>query len=104
MKKKLKQLLSVPIQPWEKFILTTNNDALHPFVMNSARKSTTKKKVYYKGYGRMREILLPKPHLSKKVSLVRSLNKRTSSRSFHHSVFRTAQLSTLLYYGFGLNS
>ena len=102
MKKKIKQLLNTPTNAWEKFIYLTENKASHPFVMNP--KGSINKKTQYKGYGRLPELPLPKPHLSEEISLVSSFEKRSSSRSFEHSSICNNELSTLLKYGFGLNT
>lgn len=60
------------------------------------------KKVFFKGYPRLQEILLPTPFLYKKYSLKESLLARRSTRKFSKTPLTSKEVSSLLYYSSGL--
>lgn len=62
------------------------------------------KTTYYKAYARLPEVLLPKPGLTRGISLREALTNRESIRSFSQQPISQAVLSTLLYYSAGIYS
>lgn len=60
------------------------------------------KKVYFKGYSRFEEIVLPKPRLFLKNSLREALERRISEKKFSIMPVPINKISTLLYYSSGL--
>lgn len=56
------------------------------------------KKVYFKAYPRLDELLLPKANLSSKISLAQTLYKRCSRRKFSEKPLDISELSNLLFY------
>jgi SagB-type dehydrogenase family enzyme len=62
------------------------------------------KKEYVKGYSRLPEIFLPKPHLPAKFSLRQALLERSSERNFSDKSLALKPVSNLLYYSAGMRN
>jgi len=60
------------------------------------------KRIYFKSYPRLKEVILPKPVMNSHFSLTTSLKQRCSRRDFHKVKISKEKLSTLLFYGSGL--
>ena len=100
MSKRIDELLGKPAAIFEKFHDKTKIRKLSKNI--SARywpKEWTT--IYYKGYSRFEEILLPKPLVSGNISLKTSLFERSSRREFSKLPITLSELSTLLYYSAG---
>ncbi len=60
--------------------------------------------IYYKGYPRFKKIKLPRILSIKKRTLVEALRKRVSTRDFSSRKITLKELSTILYYSFGIST
>lgn len=101
--KNINQLLGKPDTLAEKFHeKTKNKESSHELDPKDWPEEW--KKVYFKGYARLPEVKLPKPHLSNAVSLKNSLLQRKSERNFSIKPVSLNELSTLLFYSAGLNN
>lgn len=94
------KLLGKPTLHYEKFHAKTK---IKKLLKDIDRKYWPEewKKVYYKGYSRFPEVILPKPYLSLKKSYKSIIEKRKSEKHFVNNL-TTKALSTLLYYSAGL--
>ncbi len=61
------------------------------------------KTIYYKGYRRFDELILPRPQLPSHIYFKKVMEKRKSGRKFSSKPLSLTKLSTLLYYGAGMN-
>ena len=97
----LNELLNHPISAAEKFNqrIKIKKNIKMPDVKKWPESWKT---VYFKGYSRLKEIKLPGPDLSSKISLKKTLQERKSSRQFSDSPMSLTKISTLLYFGAGL--
>lgn len=97
---KIKKLLNMPPFAFEKFHRETK---IKKFERSKNIRFWPEewKTIYYKGYGRFEEIVLPKPKLNK-TFLKSSLVKRESARKFSDKPLSLVKLSTLLYYSAGI--
>lgn len=97
----LNELLNNPITAAEKFNQRTKTKK--NIKMPDVKKwPESWKTVYFKGYSRLKEIKLPEPGLSNKISLKKALQERKSSRQFSDSPISLIKVSTLLYFSAGL--
>lgn len=104
LKTNLTKLLNKPDSLFEKFHHFTKQKKLLREPLDPKNWPIEWKKIYLKGYGRLEEIILPKPELIKKISLVQSLENRQSTRKFSKLPLSEEILSTLLYYSAGLKN
>lgn len=98
----IKKLLGKPTKLYEIFHHKTKR-SVNDISLDPHEWPEEWKKIYYKGYARFPEIKLPKPYLLKNNSLKNALNNRTSKREFTKDPLSTKTLSSLLYYGSGIN-
>lgn len=98
----LKTLLGLPFSRYEKFHKSTNIVKLIKPVPKS-KWPPAWKKIYYKGYNRLDQLILPPPRRDDSVSLFRALFERKSSRIFSKMPVKMQSLSTLLYFSSGIN-
>ncbi len=101
---KLSVLLGRPTSVSEKFHKKTKIKSLPRDKVDLLKTPTEWKKVYFKGYSRFKEIVLPGPTLSKKTSLKEVLGKRISEKKFSEQPISINKLSALLYYSSGLKN
>lgn len=103
MKKKinLDELLSKPTLQFEQFHSKTKIKKPITEIKQKLWPESWKK-VYYKGYARLEEIILPRPKLPKGVKLKEALSTRVSRRKFSGVPISLKKLSTLLYFSAGL--
>lgn len=99
----LNSLLNKPKTLSEKFHEATKHTQLPP-QLDPKDWPKEWKTMYYKGYSRLPEILLPKPQRPKENSLTNALEKRASERTFSPNPVSLATLSTLLHYSVGLKA
>ncbi len=93
------ELLKEPMQPFEKFHNLTKIKKYKKEI-NRSEWPTEWIKIFYKGYARLPETILPKPVLEQKV-LSEFLEKRESRREFSQ-VLTTERISNLLYFSAGI--
>jgi|SRR3989338_1724674 len=98
----LNYLLNIPNNIYEKFHNQTVIKSFS-FLSHVARIPKRKKqKISFKGYARLKEIVLPRPKLPKKY-LLNILSTRISTRNFlNSSLLSLETLSTLFFYSAGL--
>lgn len=94
-------LLGKSLKLFEKFHNSTKIKKL-PKKVDSSEWPKEWKTVYYKGYERFDEFILPKPVLPKRISFKDVLVNRKSERGFSSQPLSLEKLSTLLYYGAGM--
>ncbi len=70
--------------------------------LNSKNYRKEWKVVQFKGYSRLEEIKLPKPHLDKKSTLLGALFSRNSTRDYKKYKISLQEVSSLLYYCVGM--
>lgn len=100
----LNNLLQKPTSLHEKFHNKTKLRKLPRSILNSKFWPKNWKTVYFKGYPRLDEIILPKPALSTKVSLKEALLKRKSTRIFSNKPLSINTLGALLFYCAGMKN
>lgn len=57
--------------------------------------------LFYKGYPRLKEIILPKPQINRNISLISAIKNRDSAREYNNFHMPLSSISTLCYYSFG---
>lgn len=97
----IKNLLQIPTTIGEKFIYQTKIVSKEPEPPTDTWPEEWKK-IYYKGYDRLREIPLPKPYKNLNKSLSHVLTMRQSRRTFSPIPLTKKELSTLLFYSAGI--
>lgn len=99
----INQLFGLPTFHFEKFHKETilKNSLLEELPKSKWPKEWTE--VYFKAYGRMKEIPLPRPKLED-VSIKKLLFQRKSTREFSHTSVYLQKLSSLLYFSCGLKN
>lgn len=97
----IRQIVKKPLYEYEKFHLKTKFKKL-PKNTNSKFWPKEWKEIYYKGYLRFPELMLPKPNLKKRISFKSVLLNRKSSREFSRLPLNQEEISTLLYYSAGI--
>jgi len=98
----LQKLLNKPTAVFQKFHQQTKNNPTGDMDPNFLWPKTWTR-IYYKSYPRFPKIALPKPKLSHKISLVKAIFERKSSRNFRREKpLPLQQLSTLLGFSAGL--
>ena len=98
MRQKLKELLNLPLYSWQKqYIAATNikGKSIPPI------PTAVWKTIYHKAYARLPEFKLPTPQEINK-SFHNIIFARSSSRDFRKPKISKKDLSTLLYYAFGI--
>ena len=98
----LKELLNMPVSPYEKYHEKTKIRKFAKSDFSQKGVPEEWKTVYFKGYGRLAEIMLPKPDPLAKELLRDALKNRKSSREFGKEKLPLTKLSTLLFYSAGL--
>lgn len=102
LKANLNKLLGKPDTDFEKFHRITKQKKISAENLDPAKWPKEWKTVHFKAYGRLAEIVLPKPQTLTNISLQSALYKRTSSRKFSRQPLSREKLSMLLYYSSGL--
>jgi len=99
----VEQLLNKPVFKFQKFHEYTKIKNLAKNI-NSKYWPESWKRVFYKAYGRLEEIILPKPNLATNISFKNVLNSRLSTRVHSKKPLSGGKISTLLYYSAGLTN
>lgn len=97
----LNELLGKPVEIWEKFHQKTKFTNFNKDLLERKNWPKQWKTVYFKGYSRLEQIILPKPELDK-FPLIEALKNRKSSRKFSKIPLNLSKLGTLLFYSAGL--
>ena len=69
---------------------------------NSDKYPRKWKNLFYKGYSRFKEYILPKPQISRRISFVDVIKNRDSSRDYKDFNISLSAISNLCYFSFGL--
>ncbi len=96
------RLLNKPVSPWQRFHHATKFKRFSKDGLDPESWPKEWKKIYYKAYGRLKEICLPSPALSSNTSLIGVLNSRKSCRKFSKKSLSLKNLGSLLFFSAGL--
>lgn len=98
----LNKLLNKPQTLAEKYHQQSKITSLSQDQLDPAKWPKEWKTKHFKGYGRLEELILPKPQSLTNISLKDALDYRSSVRKFSQQPLSREKLSTLLYYSAGL--
>ncbi len=104
-KDKINHLIGKPVAAYENFneLIKINEMSDGDGEIDPQKWPVEWKTIYYKSYGRFKEIILPKPKLNSRQSFTSVLINRKSTRSFSKRSVNLQKISDLLYYSAGIN-